>query len=231
MTSQGDRPMSLAALHLRADVHAAVSVVELLQVYRNDDVADIEATYTFPLASDAILLGLDLTLGGRRMNGTVVPRREAETRYEEAIASGDTPIRVSQARDGLYVAELGNLRPGDQAEIRLRYARLHEWDDDALRLAFPTTIAPRYGDAREAGLAPHETPVIDALSEQDYSIEVRLHGSLADADISSPTHAVKIAKDGTVPTVCFARETAVADRDCCRAFKVDQVFGVLLAEN
>jgi hypothetical protein len=60
----------------------------------------LKAVYTFPLPLDAILLELDVQIGGRRLEGTVIERKVAERQPEDAFCEGDSAVM-------LEVAELG----------------------------------------------------------------------------------------------------------------------------
>src|ERR1700680_988767 len=60
------------------------------QRYRNPAETNIEAVYTFPLPSGAVLLDFEVKLGGKTLTGVVVEKRAAEAQYEEAIEKGDT---------------------------------------------------------------------------------------------------------------------------------------------
>ena len=54
--------------------------VTVSQTYRNDERVNIEAVYTFPLPLDAVLLELEVEIGGRLLKGVVVekkPRRRS----------------------------------------------------------------------------------------------------------------------------------------------------------
>lgn len=84
-------------------------------------------------------------------------KKQATERYEEAISKGDSPIMVERSARGLYTANLGNLKPGEDAVIEIDYAQLLRFEQDQIRITVPTTVGPRYGDAhRTAGLAAHE---------------------------------------------------------------------------
>jgi Ca-activated chloride channel family protein len=211
LTSQGQ--IALQAMQMHADVYPALCMIELMHSYRNDDTADIEATYTFPLPSQATLLSLKATLGEKELSGRVVPRSEAETRYEEAVAKGDSAIRLTKVQDGLYATELGNLRPGESIVICIRYALLLQWEGNVLRLSFPTSVAPRYGNPAAAGVESHLVPVIDPKAEQAYSAQITLHGSLAEATVQSRTHDIALRRKGDGSVVSLAGEHAFADRD------------------
>jgi Ca-activated chloride channel homolog len=51
------------------------------QVYKNLENKPIEAVYTFPLTSKAVLLGLQVTIGGKELQGVVVKKAPSDERF------------------------------------------------------------------------------------------------------------------------------------------------------
>ncbi|MCE7902189.1 MAG: VWA domain-containing protein [Gammaproteobacteria bacterium PRO9] len=182
------------------------------QTFENTGRRNIEAVYTFPVPHRAVLLGLDLEIGERKLSGVAVRNRIASTRYEEAIDEGNSAALLEQAGDGLYTLSLGNLLAGERAVIRYRYAELLDRHDDHVRLCVPTVIAPRYGDAAVHGVQPHQVPGVDLLASYPFSLTIDVLGDQASAALSSPTHRISVSSiDGGKRVVLGSG--AVLDRD------------------
>ncbi|MCL4790823.1 MAG: VWA domain-containing protein [Gammaproteobacteria bacterium] len=182
------------------------------QSYENTGRNNIEAVYTFPIPHHAVLLGLELEIGERKLSGVAVRRKDASERYEEAIDEGNTAALLEQAGDGLYTLSLGNLLAGERAVIRYRYAELLNRHEDYIRLCVPTVIAPRYGDATSHGLQAHQVPGVDLLASYPFSLSIDVLGDQATAVPSSPTHLIAVSSiDGGKRIVLGAG--AVLDRD------------------
>jgi Ca-activated chloride channel homolog len=160
----------------------------LRQTYRNTSDSVLEVVYTFPLPTHAVLMGFASELNGERKVGTVVAKRAAERQYEEALAEGDAPVMVEALADGLHTANIGNLKPGDELVLEVRFAQLLSFEQGRLRLAIPTTIAPRYGNAEAAGLQPQQVPHASLLAEYPLSLSVIIVGALASGIVECPTH-------------------------------------------
>ncbi|MDT1899356.1 alpha-1-antitrypsin, partial [Acinetobacter baumannii] len=77
--------------------------------YLNASSDNIEAVYTFLVAWNAVLLGVECILGDKVLQGTVVARADGERRYESALEDGDTAVMVERASDGLYTVNVGNM--------------------------------------------------------------------------------------------------------------------------
>ena len=83
----------------------------ITQTYLNSEPKPIEAVYTFPLSSRAVLLGLEVTIDERKLEGLIVEKKSAEEQYEEAISEGNSAIRLEQLQPGMYTMNVGNLQP------------------------------------------------------------------------------------------------------------------------
>jgi Ca-activated chloride channel family protein len=204
----------LTGVGIRGTLQGALLDMQVEQRYRNDGKVNIEAVYTFPLAHDAVLLGLTVELNGKSLEGVVVAREQAETDYEEAIADGNSAIMLERSGDGLYTTNLGNLMPGEEAVIRFRYAQAQRYVQGNLRLLVPTVIAPRYGDAvKQGGLRAGAAPQTDARVSYPLAFELEIAPPLSACTISSPSHTLA-RRDAENGSVVLALATAGSlDRD------------------
>lgn len=160
----------------------------LRQTYRNTSEKVLEVVYTFPLPHQAVLLGFAAELNGERKEGTIVAKQQAERQYEEALAEGDAPVMLEALDGGLHTANVGNLKPGDEIVLEVRFAQLLAFEQGRLRLAIPTTIAPRYGSAELGGLQPQQVTQASLAAEYSLTLSVTVAASLADAAVECPTH-------------------------------------------
>jgi Ca-activated chloride channel family protein len=163
----------------------------LEQRFRNAEDQNVEVTYTFPLPWGAVLMGIEVTLNGEKLHGLVAAKQEAREQYEHALSEGNTSILLSRNADQSYTLELGNLLAKELCVVVLRYAQLLQPEQGSLRLMLPTTIAPRFGDAvRDGRFEPHAAPVSNASVEYPFDISLKFFGALAQARVSSPSHAL-----------------------------------------
>ncbi len=162
----------------------------LRQTYRNETRRVLEVVYTFPLPHQAVLLGFATELNGQRKEGAIVARREAERQYEDALTEGDAPVMLEASAEGLHTANIGNLKPGDEIVLEARFAQVLVFEQGRLRLAIPTTVAPRYGRAERAGLQAQQVPQASLTVEYPLSLSVTIAGSMGAAAVACPTHAM-----------------------------------------
>jgi Ca-activated chloride channel family protein len=202
-------------LQVKAELRETLAITTITQSYRNTGSKNIEAIYTFPLPLDAVLLEMIVTLGDKTLKGTVLPKQEAEEKYEEAITDGDAPVMLQNPQPGVYIMNVGNLLPGERAQITISYGMFARWQGDSLRYHLPTTIAPRYGSAEQAGLESHQEPETSLLAEYLFAFELKVCGVLAGMTIASPSHEIAIERnaEGKESMVGLVRKTAFMDRD------------------
>jgi len=158
MVSTSGENVSLKSVHVEGEVSGLMLNVTTRQIYANQTRRNLEVVYTFPLPAHAVILGVQLKVGDKTLTGVVTEKSEAEEDYEKAIQEGDLPVMVERSGPGLYTANLGNLKRGEEVAINVQWAQLLSVRDQAVRISIPTVIAERYGDAHaQGGLAPHQT--------------------------------------------------------------------------
>ena len=212
LTCDGEE-VAMKSVHIHGKLDGLLLRMKVRQTYTNESEDTLETVYTFPLAWGATLLNLGVELNGKRLNGTVIEKKQAVKQYEEAIDNGDSPIMVERSGRGLYTANLGNLLPGETAVIEIEYAQLLNFEADRIRLNIPTTIAPRYGDQhQQGGLQPHQTAAANGLVEYGFFMTLDIQGTAAKGMVSSPTHPIKTTKSFDGINVQLGKQTYL-DRD------------------
>ena len=205
--------VALKSIHVQGNLDGLMLRVKARQSYRNETGRNLETVYTFPMAWGATLLGLNVELAGKRMAATVIEKKQATEKYETAIDDGDTPVMVEKSGSGLYTANLGNLKDGEEAVIEIEYAQLLRFEHGRVRMSIPTTLAPRYGDAYgPGGLAPHETDRVNPMVEYPFTLKLDLQGQIARAQLSCPSHKVSVAATDLGVTVLL-EQGGMLDRD------------------
>jgi Ca-activated chloride channel family protein len=127
----------------------------------------------------------------------VMPRDQAEEVYENARADGDAPALLEAGPDGLYTANIGNLKRGEEVVLEIRFAQLVAFEQGGLRLAVPMNITPRYGNPSLSGLQPHQVPEAPLHADYPLKLSVLVAGAgaagLAGATLECPTHPTRCA--------------------------------------
>ncbi len=223
---RGGGAVPLVGVDVRAEVVAGHACAVVRQRYRNDEKKPIEAVYTFPLPTNAVLTGFSMTVDGRRLEGEVHEKEEAFRRYDDAITAGHGGALLEQERPNVFTANVGNLLPGEETIIEIEYVEPVLADEGAVRWSIPTLVAPRYmpgvpsGDRTAHGVADPTDRVPDAdrisppIGQVSYGLALDLTFDLGVAlDVESPSHAVVVTHDGDKARVTFSQKEVPLDRD------------------
>jgi Ca-activated chloride channel family protein len=206
------QPPVLRDVAATARLSGTLFELTLRQTYRNTGTQLLEVVYTFPLLPRGVLLGFATELNGARMEGAILPKRQAEQKYEGALADGDAPVMLEAHADGLHTANIGNLKPGDEIVVEVRMAQVVALEQGRLRLALPATIAPRYGNPGAAGLQAQQAPVTSMTADYPLAFTLAIGGTLAQATVECPTHSVVSRRTESGLEIALA-PTARLDRD------------------
>ncbi|MBK6740926.1 MAG: VWA domain-containing protein [Haliea sp.] len=213
MTTRLGVKIPLVKTSIQGELRDTALETTVTQHYRNDEQETIEAVYTFPLPVGATLLSLEVNLNGETLAGTVVARAEAEAAYEDAITDGDSALMLQQIDEALYTLNIGNLQPGDSAVISIRYIQLLRWQQNSLRIMYPTTIGERYGQPAQLGMQPHQVPGADLWVEHRAEFSLEVIGQLASCATTCPSHSLVTRSEHGRLLITSPTDGVAMDRD------------------
>lgn len=227
LCSPEGNPIPLMGVSIAGEVFGAQARLVVRQRYRNKEPRPIEAIYTFPLPSDAVLVGFAMECEGRRLEGQVKEREEAFQAYDDAVTAGHGAALLDQERRNVFTASVGNLLPGEETVIEVVYVQRLGADEGALRLMIPTLVAPRYmpgapqGDRTGHGVSgpTDKVPDADRISPQIGAVSYGLSMNVVfdigrDVGIESPSHDIEVTLEGKLrQRVTLRRDAVPLDRD------------------
>ena len=211
--NQGGRGVALDAVDVGMTLCGFLSAVTVTQVYRNLETVPIQASYTFPLPIDAVVLRVTMTLNGQQHRAVVRSKDEAAQGYKGALGEGNAAARLSNPKPGLYTATVGCLLPGERAELCVHYAQLHVVQRGRVTLRLPTTVAPHYNAAVTAGLPRQSARTYTRAPGPKLTLRVIVKGDLANAQVRCTTHDVVVHLSDALLELSLAAGSVEMDRD------------------
>ena len=208
--------VALRGVRIDAALRGPTAEVTVTQRYRNDEATPVEAVYLFPLDEGAAVCGFEARLDGKVIVGRVLEREQAFEAYDDAMAGGHGAYLLDQERPDVFTASVGNLAPGSEVELTLRYVALVEREDDALRFTLPTTVAPRYVPARGAEVGQPEHEKLNAPHARDvpYGLAVSVAVDTPGLrQLASPTHPIETTLREGGADVRLGQDVVALDRD------------------
>uniref|UniRef100_A0A8C8SYA4 von Willebrand factor A domain-containing protein 5A n=1 Tax=Pelusios castaneus TaxID=367368 RepID=A0A8C8SYA4_9SAUR len=152
MTSCGlltrfNQPVPLRSGLVSVLIRGFVADVGCELTYRNEESGPVEATFVFPLDAEAAVYSFQAQLGGATIQAQLHEKKQAQELYGDAVARGQSSFLLQQEGNGgdVFSCSLGNLPPGAEAALTLRYVcELPLEPDGAARYLLPTVLHPRY---------------------------------------------------------------------------------------
>ncbi len=182
-------PVPLIGLELSVTIHGGLAVVEATRTYTNRESRPIEALLTLPVPVHAAFFGLTAKIGGVLHRGKAHSKRSARGRYEEAIQEGKAAVLHEELLRGVHSLSLGNLGPGDSAEVTMRWAEVLRCDGTLGRLRIPMTVGDVYGCS---GLEDADELVHGG---ETLMASLRVSHDARDVRIEAPPHGFSSATD------------------------------------
>jgi Ca-activated chloride channel family protein len=226
--------LPLASVGIEAKVAGAVADCTLSQTFQNTSAEPLEAEYIFPLPGGAAVRRFELKVAGRTVIGQVRERGQARRDYAVALQQGKRAALLEQERGDVFTVSVGNLPPGEKAEVVISWSeRLPMFDDGTAELRLPLVVAPRYiagnpiGGAAGGGVAEDTDKVPDASRltpprlapgfDPKVSLSLAVHLLRDPAqpleDLSCSQHAVRQRGGPESIQIELAREGELLDRD------------------
>ncbi|MCA9299897.1 MAG: hypothetical protein KDA28_12570, partial [Phycisphaerales bacterium] len=139
-----EHAVPLDRTNVEAHVAGVLSSTKVTQRFRNPYTETIEASYLFPLPSDASVQGFVMRIGERNIRGVIRERDEAISLYEDARAAGHRASLMTQERPNVCTQRVANIEPRETIEVEVEYFHTTEMRDGELEWVFPCIITPRY---------------------------------------------------------------------------------------
>lgn len=212
--------VALQGVRIRAHVAGFAQKTTIEQTFANLEKKPIEAIYNFPLPANAAVCAFEIITDDRILTGKIDEAETAAENYQAAIEEGHGAFMATQVRPDVFTVNVGNLKPEQQVTVSITYVAKLERHEKSMRMAIPTTIAPRYVTA--SGMNP-----VDAMIDGDamnpmrawvvpYGFELQLEIDLGRdlGNVHSPTHAIHTAESsGHSRTITLATGLAEMNRD------------------
>ncbi len=200
-TADDDTALVLTSVRTRGHLRGMLLEVCIEQSFRNTTADVLSISPSFVLPERAVLLGLDVILANRQhLRAQIADRRTASFEHvppsrrpahaAESEESDETDVLLENNLDGSHTMHLGDLGPGEICLITVRYGQTPRYEQGLLYLTIPATLTPHpQGTYGVHGSAPR--------AEENFDLAVEIHGTWAQACITSPTHPSMQRTEGT----------------------------------
>ncbi|XP_018426332.1 PREDICTED: von Willebrand factor A domain-containing protein 5A-like [Nanorana parkeri] len=141
------QPVPLQGISVDVQVKGFVVDVSATLKYKNKEEKAVEAVFIFPMDEDSAVYSFEATTEGKTIVADLQEKEQAHKTYDEAISRGEQAFLLEEDESSadIFSCSVGNLPPGQEAEITLKYVReLPLEADGAVRFVLPAVLNPRY---------------------------------------------------------------------------------------
>jgi len=209
---------SLPLKSSRADINitGVVAEVTLSQTYRNQGKKTLEAVYVFPASTRAAVHALRMTIGARVIEAQVMERGKARETYQTAVQEGKTASLLEQQRPNVFQMQVGNILPGDEIKVELKYIELLVPQATVYEFVLPTVVGPRYSNLPAAGAPDTDRWVANPYLRQgepapfSFGLSASLSSAVPIAALNSPSHDLDVKYAGPTRAAIKVKDEAQA---------------------
>lgn len=179
---------------VEATVSGVIADVIVEQTYVNAGDSTVDATYVFPMSTNAAIYAMQMELDNRLIKAEIRRKDEAQEIFNNADSSGLTATLLEQERPNVFQMSLANIGAGDTLKVRMVYTELLVPDRGVYQFAFPSIVGPRFtvgGETWVDQVSQNSIP----LSETPLNINLRINGGM-DVNAECISHEAPFVQDG-----------------------------------
>ncbi len=175
----GFAPLQVLYHRVNVSVNGLVAVTEVDQEFYNPTRQRLEGTYIFPIPAGAHIDRLAMDVGGKMVDGELLPADKARSLYEEIVRKQRDPALLEYAGRGAFTLRIFPIEPQSGKRIKLRYTQLLSSDSGMSEYLY--TLG---------------TEKFSSIPVSDVSVKMTIDGPEALKTIYSPSHDVEIKRQG-----------------------------------
>lgn len=189
----------LKDVRVDAKIVDVVAKMTVQQTYYNQEPNPIEVVYVFPLDAKAAVCQFSIRIDGHLVHGGSEERVAARDTYHAAISEGHGAFLLEQPMPDVFQISVGNLAPGEQANVTIAYLKLSDGNTDESEFPIPTWFSPRMRQSTPtiSFLAVAERPDEDKPLGQLITRKVPMAPTPGDYFYFGATIGPKFGKTGT----------------------------------
>jgi Ca-activated chloride channel family protein len=192
--NQKDALIPLQQSKTTVNITGTIAHVRLTQVYQNEGTTSIEAKYMFPMALEAAVNDMKMTIGDRVTQAKIFEKKQAEKIYQDAVAIGKRAAKLNQTKPNVFQMKVGNIMPGDQITIDVYYTEMLTPKNGEYQFVAPGVVGPRFTGENTSNETAFRQPytkkgIADTF---DFDLQVTLNAGMIIQHINSQSHKINV---------------------------------------
>lgn len=172
-------PLEVSRHHVEVKIDGQTATTSVDEEFFNPNDQRLEGTYLFPVPKDAHIDKFSMEVGGKMTDAELLAADKARAIYEEIVRKMRDPALLEYAGRDVFKARIFPIEPRSRKEVRITYTELLKSDAGSLSYIYPLG-----------------TEKFSAQPIKILSVKVEVNSDQPLASIYSPSHKVKIKREG-----------------------------------
>lgn len=192
-TSVVDFP--LISTNFNATISGVIANVELEQVYKNSGDSVIDATYVFPMSTNAAIYSMQMVVDNRVITAVIKEKQEAQNIFDDANNNGYTATLLEQHRPNVFQMNIANIKPGNTLKVRVQYTELLTPEKGVYQFVLPSIVGPRYTTNGEQWVEQSVSDSLD-VAKTEMNVDLTINAGMP-VFAECTSHDAPFSIDGT----------------------------------
>ena len=188
-------PLEINNCHVNIVVNNQVARTKIDQVFTNPNAFPVDGIYIFPVADEAVVSNLSLSIDGELVNGKLLSKKESHRIYRDSARYGGNRAILEHLGTRAFVVEVPGISANGERRVQFEYSQIISADSDLTKYTYPLSLAKSAS-----------APIGNLLVEMEIESENELR------TVYSPSHEVAIDRKDD-HHVCISYEGTDVDPD------------------
>ena len=209
-------PLEVTYHHVDVKIDGQIATTAVDQEFYNPNPQRLEGTYLFPVPKGAQIDKFTMDIGGQQVEAELLTADKARRIYEDIVRKMRDPALLEYAGRDVFKVRVFPIEPNSRKRITLSYTQVLNADSGLVSYVYPLN-----------------TEKFSAKPIKNVSVNVEISSPQPLKSIYSPSHTVKIKRDGPYrATVKYNEEDALPNTDFALYFAPEKdELGVNLVAN
>ncbi len=134
-------PLEINNCHVNIAVNNQVARTKIDQVFTNPNAFPVDGIYIFPVADDAVVSNLALSIDGELINGKLLSQEESRRIYRNSVRYGENKAILEHLGTRAFVVEVPQIPAYGERRIQFEYSQIVSVDSDIAKYTYPLSLA------------------------------------------------------------------------------------------
>jgi len=173
-------PLEVTCHHVNVKIDGQIATTKVDEEFYNPNSQRLEGTYLFPVPKGAHIDKFTMDIGGRQVEAELLSADKARKIYEDIVRKMRDPALLEYAGRDVFKVRIFPIEPNSRKRITLSYTQVLNADAGLVSYVYPLN-----------------TEKFSSKPIPEVSVKVEINSPQPLKSIYSPSHTVKIKRDGS----------------------------------